>query len=255
MRQLSYLAMLFEGSSASMFQVANGEAHMVLTSPPYFDNATDTLLRQPLRAQIDVDQVWRELTAFAAKLLPNFEEVCRILRPKGVLVLQTKDIPFGELLLPLANIHTELVRNVGLLFRTRIDWMATSTNPARRPACEKRPSVGIFRAHDKEQFLVISRGTFQHSLQLSDNSSETLESAWIEPLWRTKPACGARHPHSSPPDVVQRFLKLHTRSGDLVVEPFCGHDTTLIEAARFGRRCIGYEIGHCCVERTLERLK
>jgi site-specific DNA-methyltransferase (adenine-specific) len=41
---------------------------------------------------------------------------------------------------------------------------------------------------------------------------------------------------------VRRFIALYSEPGDLVVDPFAGHGTTLRVALAMGRRAIGYEI-------------
>lgn len=248
-------AVVHEANSARMWHVNDDEAAMVFTSPPYFSEATEEQLRRPLREQREPEPIWRELTVFAASLRPNFEEIARVLRPGGILVLQTKDIRYGEFLLPLAGIHGELALNSGLNLRTRIDWLASGLNPARRPAFLKQPEIGNFRAMDTEQFLVFSKGPVPPSgCPVGDLGD--MEKMLIEPLWRTAPARGGdRHAFGSPPEVVRRFIRLFSAPGDLVVEPFCGFGTTLVEARRLGRRCVGYEIDHECVRKTLEKLK
>jgi site-specific DNA-methyltransferase (adenine-specific) len=251
---ITELVQLHEGSSASMFQVPDGAADLVLTSPPYFSEETEARLRQPLADQTDKDQRWKELTAFAAGLRANFDEIARVLRPGGVLVLQTKDIRYGEFLLPLASLHLDMVRACGLELRTRVDWLVCGANPARRPAYASKPMVGNFRALDTEQFLVFSKGPLGLAAP-STAEGGGLDPDWTAPLWRTGAAAGKRHRHGSPPEVVRRFLKLYTRPGDLVIEPFCGFGTTLVEAARLGRRCVGYEIDRECAAITREKLQ
>jgi tRNA G10 N-methylase Trm11 len=42
------------------------------------------------------------------------------------------------------------------------------------------------------------------------------------------------------PDLARRIVRAYSRPGDLVVDPMCG--TTLVEAARLGRRAIGVDL-------------
>lgn len=245
---------IIEASSANMHHLRDGEADMVFTSPPYFSDATEEKLRVPLRAQTEVAQVQSELTDFAAGLRANFEEIARVIKPGGFLVLQTKSIRYGHYLLPLADVHCELVMNTGLGLITRVEWLSSKPNPARWPGFKRRPTVGSFRALDTETFLVFSKD----GITKCDNLVEGLDGAvteLLQPLWRTAPALGIRHAFGSPPEVVRRFIKLYSQPGDLIVEPFSGYGTTLVEARRLGRRCIGYEISHECVEIMRQRLQ
>ncbi len=49
-------------------------------------------------------------------------------------------------------------------------------------------------------------------------------------------------PGSTPAYVVWNLLQRYTRSGDLVVDPFCGGGTTLDVARGLGRRALGYDV-------------
>ncbi|HMF33380.1 MAG TPA: site-specific DNA-methyltransferase [Candidatus Lokiarchaeia archaeon] len=55
---------------------------------------------------------------------------------------------------------------------------------------------------------------------------------------------GVRHPAIFHEDLPGRMIDLFTRPGDLVLDPFLGSGTTLAEAFRRGRACVGYEINN-----------
>jgi hypothetical protein len=128
-------------------------------------------------------------------------------------------------------------------------------NTRRRPAFARRPRRGSFRALDPEHFLVfahacgISRGT---PMDLPPQSARRL----VEPLWRL-PHTRRRgdHPYGSPRAAVRRFIELYSAKGELVVDPFAGHGTTLIEALALGRRAIGWELDAGCVAAARRRLR
>jgi len=244
---------VIEASSANMHHLRDGQADMVFTSPPYFSDQTEEKLRLPIQSQTGVPAVQSELVEFAASLRANFEEIARVLKPGGFLVLQTKSIRYGGQLLPLADIHCELVMNTGLGLITRVEWLSSKPNPARWPSFRRKPLVGNFRVMDTETFMVFSKGTVTQPEDIVEGI-DGKEAELLLPLWRTAPALGKRHAFGSPPEVVRRFIRLYSRPGDLVVEPFSGYGTTLIEARRLGRRAIGYEVSRECVQIIEERL-
>src|SRR5574341_437969 len=68
-----------------------------------------------------------------------------------------------------------------------------------------------------------------------------------------KPTEGS-HPTPKPPALMRWFLNLHSQPGDMVLDPFAGAGTTLVEAKRMGRRAIGGEIDERWCEMAAERL-
>ena len=55
------------------------------------------------------------------------------------------------------------------------------------------------------------------------------------------------HPAEFPVELPARCIKMHSRKGDIILEPFCGAGTTLIAAEQLGRVCYGMELDpHYC---------
>lgn len=62
------------------------------------------------------------------------------------------------------------------------------------------------------------------------------------------------HPTPKPVELAMHFLRLHTRPGDLVVDPFAGHGWVGEACIRMGRRFVGFEIDAGFAERARVRL-
>ena len=233
------------GDGAHMSLVADGEADLVVTSPPYFSPQTEQLLRAPRKAQTELETVRREVVEFALTLRPVFEETFRVLRPGGKLVLQTKDLRYGDFLVALACLHREMAESVGFRLVTRVFWQRTFDSfrhATRTQLLARARRVGGFRAFDTEEFLVFGR---HGSLTKSDAPAQLPEdelTAALSPLWRLPGPGRSAHPFASPARLVRRFVALYSSPGDLVVDPFAGRGTTIRVAASMGRRSIGYEI-------------
>jgi len=233
---------LVHGDAANMDIVRTREVDLVLTGPPYFSAQTEEKLRG-VRVTLELlAGVREELVSFAESLRPVFVEIARVLAPKGVLVMQTKDIRLGYARLRLAEIHRELAEAQGLTLITEVFWNKVSMR-RRSSAFRKKPEVGAFRADDMERFLIFSRGDIPRrpdcGLELDDNEID----ACLQPVWTFPPLGKNRtHPHQTPPRLARRFIALYSAPGDLVVDPFAGHATMLRQAVSMGRRAIGYEI-------------
>ena len=50
-----------------------------------------------------------------------------------------------------------------------------------------------------------------------------------------------RYPAAAPPDLVREIIEAYTKPGDLVVDPFMGGGTTIVEAVAQGRRALGID--------------
>jgi site-specific DNA-methyltransferase (adenine-specific) len=50
------------------------------------------------------------------------------------------------------------------------------------------------------------------------------------------------HPNEKPIAMVQHFLELHSKPGDVIMDPFMGSGTTGVAAALMGRKFIGIEL-------------
>jgi len=81
--------------------------------------------------------------------------------------------------------------------------------------------------------------------------------AWADPdvkqrniISMSKPRTG-HHPNEKPVELVQRFIELHTKPGDVVLDPFMGSGTTGVACVQTGRNFIGIEIdaGYCEIAR------
>jgi len=58
------------------------------------------------------------------------------------------------------------------------------------------------------------------------------------------------HPMAQGPSEAKYYIEKFTRPNDLVLDPFCGSGTTLVEAFKLRRRAIGIEINNAEYKRA-----
>ena len=63
-----------------------------------------------------------------------------------------------------------------------------------------------------------------------------------------------QHPTEKTPKLAQIFIGLHTKPGDVVLDPFCGSGSTLDAANRMGREWIGIELDKKYYDMASERM-
>ncbi len=82
-------------------------------------------------------------------------------------------------------------------------------------------------------------------------------------VWTDCPAMNANtplrkettgYPTQKPLKLLDRIVRASSLPGGLVVDPFCGSGTTLVAAAKLGRRFAGSDVGELAVETTARRL-
>ena len=233
---------LVNGDGSKMDLLRSGEADLVLTGPPYSSDETLQLLQAPVRLQNEFDRVKNEVTEFALGLRSVYQEIRRVLRPGGFVVVQTKDIYYGGFIISIANLHREMVESTGLKLLSKVSWHKFQ----RRSGAKKfldHPTVGSYRNDRVEDIFIFSDSvddTKAHGLVELDECE--LKKA-VSPLWLIGPGSKySEHPHKASKALVSRIIALFTDRGDLVVDPFCGSGTTLEVAVAMGRRAVGYEL-------------
>lgn len=64
-----------------------------------------------------------------------------------------------------------------------------------------------------------------------------------------------KHPTEKPQALAEHFIKLHTKPGDVVLDPFAGAGSTLAAALATGRKAIGCELDQRWFDAAAQRLK
>jgi DNA modification methylase len=234
---------LIWGDAARMDAISDAEADFVFASPPYFFDEAEALLLRPRSEQTDLEKIETLLTEDVETLKPCFEEIARILKPGHAFVLQTKDIHYGDFLIPLASKHLDLAIDAGLKLVTKFSWLASvGRYQYGARSFEKTPQINSYRSLETEDFFILTHPSgLAHGGALSELPASAPE--LTSPLWRLPPNGRSNtHPYSSPTSVLKRLIQLFSEPGDLVVDPFAGFGGVVDLAASLGRKAIGFEI-------------
>lgn len=62
------------------------------------------------------------------------------------------------------------------------------------------------------------------------------------------------HPTQKPCEVIYKLLNIHTKEGDLVLDPFIGSGTTAVACHKLNRKYIGFEIDKGYYDMATKRL-
>lgn len=249
---------------ALLAELPDSSVDLVVTSPPYD--------RQPkYRDGERYEREWYETT-----FLEITGEVLRVLRPTGQFVLNYRSRKDG---VERSTLQYEIVgwlRDQGFLFAEDHVWIKPSPPPGRYRQALKDAVEYCFRFAKSEAFelypeqcLMPARwdakdrerrkrlahnhervdapsGHGRNRVQAGPDWVAPSNALVLEPEFSPNPS---KHPARFPPAIPEFFIKLCTRPGDVVLDPFAGTGTTGVVAEALDRRWLLAELdsGYCGV--------
>ncbi len=248
---------LYLGNALEILQKIEKESiDLVVTSPPYADSRTNTY------GGIKPDE-------YNEWFLPVTQELLRILKPTGTFILNIKEkVVNGER-------HTyviELILNMrkqGWLWTEEFIWHKKNCYPGKWPnrfrdAWERLLQFNknkFFKMYQEEVMIPIGDwaekrlSNLSHTDKIRDTSKVGSGfgknvSNWVgkEKVYPTNvlhlaTECGNKnHSATFPYALPEWFIKLFTRPGDVVLDPFMGSGTAVFAALNMGRKAIGIDI-------------
>ncbi len=176
--------------------------------------------------------------------------------------------------LPKWALHHAAFLSARLEFRHWIVWDALSdprgkimpahyallwfTKPGAKPVCNYAPVGGRARPDfvlppDAPKYCLRAACIRNRKALGHDEKIELTDVWWDVHRIKHKRDRDA-HPCQLPEKLMERILRLATRAGDVVFDPFCGAGTTAIAAAKLGRKYVMTEVDPHYVRITNEKL-
>jgi len=247
------------GDAREMRGLPDNCVALVVTSPPYFAG-------KEYEEALGEGGVPGSYVEFLAMLRDVFAECKRVLEPGGRIAVNVANLgrkPYRSLA---ADVVTILQDDLGLLLRGEVVWQkAEGASGSCAWGSFRSPANPVLRDLT-ERVIIASKGRFDRAKSAAVRRAAGLPhvvtltndeflDATVD-VWRIAPESARRvhHPAPFPVELPERLIHLYTYEGDLVLDPFLGSGTTLVAAARTGRRGVGYDLDPAYVEIAAARV-
>ena len=248
---------IYQGDCSEVLRrLPDDSVDLIMTSPPYADQRKNTY------GGVHPDR-------YVEWFLPISRELLRVLKPTGTFILNIKEkVVDGErstyvMLLILA------MRNQGWIWTEEFIWHKKNSYPGKWPNRFRDSWERLLQFNKQKHFhmyqesVMVPMGDWAKSRlrnlsetdKVRDNSKVGSGfgkniSNWVDRnlayptnvLHLATECSNKKHSAAFPEELPEWFIKLFTREGDTVLDPFMGSGTTLAVSRKMNRDSIGIEI-------------
>ncbi len=242
---------------------------LIITSPPYSDQRGETY------GGIHPDK-------YVEWFLPKSEELLRVLKPSGTFILNIKEkVVNGERHTYVIDLIKEM-RDQGWFWTEEFIWHKRNSHPGKWPNRFRDAWERLLQFNKTKKFNMYQEAvmvpigdwakTRLKNLNETDmrrdnsrvgsgfgkNISNWLGKEMVYPsnvLHLATESSNKNHSATFPISLPSWFIKLFTKTGNVVLDPFLGSGTTSISASLLGRNSIGIEILPKYYDIAIERFK
>lgn len=223
---------LYQNSSLNKSILNENSLDLIITSPPYnvgieYNSNEDS---NSYESYLEFSQKWIENCYFWAKDGARFCLNIPLDKNKGGQQSVGADL-------------TTLAKQIGWNYHSTIIW--NEGNISRRTAWGSWLSASApYVIAPVELIVVLYKGAWKKKHKGDSDISKEEFMAWTNGLWSFNEESKKRigHPAPFPRELPKRCIKLFSYVGDVVLDPFCGSGTTMIESYLNNRRFIGIEL-------------
>lgn len=261
---------IINGDSKEVLKkIQDNTVDLIFTSPPYADQ------RKTTYGGIRPDK-------YVEWFLPISEELLRVLKPTGSFVLNIKEkVVNGERSTYVMELILEM-RKQGWFWTEEFIWHKKNSYPGKWPNRFRDSWERLLQFNKNKKFnmyqeeVMVPMGDWAKSRlkNLSDTDKKrdeskvgsgfgknisnwvTRDKAYPTNVLHLSTECGnKKHSAAFPEALPEWFIKLFTKPGDTILDPFAGSGTTNIVAQRMSRNSIGIEIHKEYYDYILENIE
>ena len=250
---------IVRGDSRQMKELSDNSAHLVITSPPYWqlkDYGTDDQIgyNDSYENYINnLNLVWQE----CYRVLQNGCRLCINIGDQFA-----RSVYYGRY--KIIPIRTEIIKfceTIGFDYMGAIIWQKSTTMNTSGGATIMGsfpfPRNGIIKL-DYEFILLFKKNGVPAKIDknLKELSKITKEewNTYFQGHWNFNGVRQDGHIAMFPNELPKRLIKMFSFVGDTVLDPFLGSGTTSLAAKNLGRNSVGYEINPKFIDMIKQKL-
>jgi modification methylase len=234
------------GDARDMRAVDDNSVALVVTSPPYFAG-------KAYETELGEGHIPATYLEYLTMLRDVFAECLRVLEPGGRMCVNVANLgrkPYRSLA---GDVTTILQDELAMLLRGEVVWVkAKGAAGSCAFGSYMKASNPVLRDLT-ERVVIASKGRFDRAIPAKQRAAQGLphESTITKEeflastldVWEIRPERARRvgHPAPFPVELPERFIRLYTYAGDVVLDPFLGSGSTAVAAVRNGRHYVGYD--------------
>lgn len=256
-------------SKIELKKIPTNSVDLIFTSPPYADQ------RKKAYGGINPNQ-------YVDWFLPFSSELKRILKPKGTFILNIKEkVVNGERHTYVIDLILQMKKQ-GWFWTEEYIWHKRNSFPGKWPNRFRDGWERLIQFNKEKKFNMYqdnvrvpignwsktrlknlsAKDKTRNKSNLTNNFGKKI-SNWVgkelvypDNVLYLPTECGnKKHSAAFPESLPAWFIKLFTKQGDIVLDPFVGSGTTCVAAAKLLRNSIGIEIVESYSDLTINNLK
>jgi DNA modification methylase len=248
-------------STKDLLEIKTASVDLILTSPPYWN-----IVDYENSSQLGSGLTYKQFIRIFKK---NLLECMRVLKEDSFGIFIVGDVRKGTKYTGkgsrprMYSLQSDIIRyftEMDFDFFSHIIWKKESVKKGEKGKIIYG-SVGkgkykdfvappyIYTDLSIEHILIFRKPGIKQEIplleRLSDEHTRILKKdveKWLDPVWYITPRRHSTHPATFPEELVERLIKMYSKKGDIVLDPFSGTGTTLKVALDLHRNAIGYEI-------------
>jgi site-specific DNA-methyltransferase (adenine-specific) len=268
---------IYKGDSLEVLKGLRAESiDLIYLDPPFFTQKTHRLRTRDRKQEFTFEDLWSSHTEYAKFIYERLEQMWRVLSPTGSLFFHC-DRNASHIVRTLLDDVFEPD-----MFRSEIVWYYKRWSNARNGLLPAHQNIYYYTKSNEYKFNPIyqdysastnvdqilqrrKRDEAGKSVYETDQEGRVVPSGgkkgvplsdvWDIPYLNPKAKERTGYPTQKPLLLVERIIKIATKEGDVVLDPFCGSGTTLVAALLLNREAIGIDISDDALEVTRLRLK